>query len=389
MIVTFAYSLYFQEIVAGGSHSGGDFYWGIAVSLSMLVCALIAPPLGAAADCTDGKKQFLLIFTIVSVLATAGLYFVHPGMILTGILLFVLANVGFEGGIVFYDALLPSLTTSRSVGRVSGYGFGMGYLGALAILALCKPLLEGGLAPVNQGNFRLAFLVSAGFFFLFSLPLFLFVKERKDKNRQKVGYIREGIRRSAKTLTHIREYPNIARFMLAFFLYNDGILTVIAFASIYAKDTLHFTIAELLFFFISVQSSAILGSLVFGVITDKIGPKKTIIITLVLWIAVVVAAYFADSKEIFYGLGFLAGISMGSSQSASRSLMVRLTPAHRTAEFFGFYDGFFGKASAIIGPLVFGILSSTLGQRPAIVFLSFFFIAGLFLIRKVEETAVV
>ncbi len=382
MMVTFAFPLYFQSIIAGGN----DFYWGLAVSLSMLICALVAPPLGAAADSTDGKKQFLLAFTGLSILATVGLYFfAGPGMLLPAMGLFILANVGFESGIVFYDALLPSLTSERSTGRLSGYGFAMGYFGSLAILGLCLPLIENGFEGANEFPFRLSFLVTAGFFLLFSIPLFLFVPERKRPNRERNHYIRQGFLRSWSTLAHIREYPNVARFLLAFFIYNDAILTVISFASIYAKDTLKFSIAELLQFFIIVQVTAIIGSLVFGFIADRIGARKTIIITLCMWIGVVVLAYFAVTKSVFYGVGLFAGLAIGSSQSSSRSLMTKLTPKERTGEFFGFYDGFFGKASAIIGPITFGWMSTAFGQRPAIVFLSVFFVAGLILLTRVKE----
>lgn len=383
MIVTFAFSLYFHGAIAGGN----DFYWGLAVSLSMLFCALIAPPLGAAADSTNGKKQFLLIFTAVSIAATVGLYFFAlPGMIVAAMALFILANVGFEGGIVFYDALFPSLTSTRSTGRLSGYGYAMGYSGALAILVLCLPLIQNGFEGANEPTFRLSFLVTAVFFFIFALPLFLFVPEHKRPDRKRSNYIREGFRRSWSTLRHIREYPNLARFLLAFFIYNDAILTVISFASIYAQKTLNFSMPELLQFFITVQVAAILGSLVFGFITDKVGARSTVIATLCLWVGVVIMAYFALTKEIFYVVGLFAGLAIGSSQSASRSLMTRLTPKERAGEFFGFYDGFFGKASAIIGPVVFGWMSSALGQRPAIAFLSTFFIAGLFLLLRVRET---
>lgn len=381
MMVTFAFPLYFNAVIAQGS----DLYWGMAVSISMLICALIAPPLGASADTKDGKKQFLLIFTLLSIAATAGLYFVGTGMVLVGMALFIIANVGFESGIVFYDALLPSLASQRSIGRVSGYGYAMGYAGSLAILLLCLPLIENGWAGAYEHTFRLSFLVTAAFFLVFSLPLFFFVPEKRHENRTRHKYISAGFRKSWKTLAHIRQYPNIARFLLAFFIYNDAILTVISFASIYAKKTLNFSMQELLIFFLTVQTTAIVGSLIFGFIADKLGAKRTIIVTLVLWVIVVSVAYFAVTKEIFYGVGLLAGLAIGSSQSASRSLMAKLTPKERTGEFFGFYDGFFGKASAIIGPITFGWLSSAFGQRPAIAFLSTFFVAGLLLLLRVRE----
>jgi UMF1 family MFS transporter len=172
--------------------------------------------------------------------------------------------------------------------------------------------------------------------------------------------------------------------LLAFFIYNDAILTVIGFAGIYAKDTLHFEMRDLIILYAMVQTVAIFGSLVFGYITDRIGPQKTILITLVIWLGVVVGAFLSTDAASFYIVAIFAGISLGSSQSASRSMMALLTPIEHTAEFFGFYDGFAGKASAVIGPLIFGALSTGFGQRNAIISLALFFAAGLLLIRTVK-----
>ncbi len=170
------------------------------------------------------------------------------------------------------------------------------------------------------------------------------------------------------------------------FFYNDAILTVIAFSSIYAQNTLGFTTGELIAFFMLVQTTAITGSVIFGFVTDKIGPKRTIVITLMIWFVVVVAAIFADSKELFFYTGMLAGMSMGSSQAASRSMMTRLTPREHVTEFFGFYDGTFGKASAVAGPFVFGLVSSQAGsQKAALASLLLFFVTGLLLMTRVKS----
>lgn len=384
MIVTFGFALYFRSVVASGS----DFFWGLAVSLSMLLCALIAPPLGAVADVRAGKKQFLLLFTLLCILSTFGLYFVGKGDLLLGTLLFICANIGFEGGIVFYDSLLPSITSSRSLGRVSGYGYAMGYLGALAILALCLPLLSGGLGDDNLHLFRLSFPIAGLFFFIFSLPLFFLVKEPEVIDRTKDNALKIGITRSLSTIKSIRSYPQISRFLLAFFFYNDATLTIISFAAIFAEQTLKFSIQELIIFFLTVQTSSILGSIIFGFVADKIGPKRTVVITLIIWLGVIAGAYFTTTKSFFYAVGLLAGVAMGSSQSSSRSLMAKLIPQYRNAEFFGLYDGFFGKASAIVGPIMFGLLSDLLGQRFAVASLSLFFILGLYLISKINSQSI-
>ncbi|MBC8043406.1 MAG: MFS transporter [Rhizobacter sp.] len=387
MMVTFVFPLYFKKIICGDAPFG-DGLWGIATSVSMLICAFIAPVLGAASDYSGHRKTYLLAFTLTCIACTALLSFTGAGMIFFAAALFILANIGFEGGIVFYDAYLPGLATPKTYGRISGYGFAMGYLGALTSLIVALPLLSGGFAPENLSNIRLLFLLTAAFFLVFALPLFIFVPDPKVQRTTSLSFIQAGFGEVRSTLRNIRDYPNIARFLLAFFFYNDGVLTIISFAAIFAENTLGFTLQELIIFFITIQTTAIAGSVVFGFISDRIGAKHTIMITLLIWMGVILLAFFTTSKAMFYGVGLLAGISIGSSQSASRSLMTRLTPKDRAAEFFGFYDGLFGKASAVIGPLVFGLMSVLLGsQRFAILSILVFFIAGFFFLARVEVPA--
>lgn len=385
LIVTVGYSLYFKTVVAGGG-GHGDFLWGSGVSISMLLTALISPLLGAISDFTTNRKFFLLIFTLVCVVCTCLMFFVTGGMILLGLLLFIIANIGFEGGIVFYDAFLPDLAEESHIGRVSGYGFAMGYLGAFAALFISMPFLTNGFIESNLPNVRFSFVIAGIMFFVFALPMFFGVHEGHRTPRRESGYIKIGFNRLMGTLSHIKQYKNIGNFLLAFFLYNDAILTVISFASIFAKDTLNFTMNEIVVFFLIVQSTAILGSIVFGIITDKIGPKKTIDITIVLWIIIVVAAYFTSTKFVFYIVGLGAGAAMGSSQAASRSLMALITPVEKKTEFFGFFDGFFGKASAVVGVFIFGLLSQLFNsQRIAILSVIFFFVGGFILLQRVQE----
>jgi UMF1 family MFS transporter len=384
VVVTVIYSRYFTNHVAGGQR----WLWGLAVSLSMICAAAVSPPLGAVADFARSRKSFLLIFTLVAVACTALLALVQEGMIVAGILLFVLANIGFEGGLVFYDAFLPGITTRSSYGRVSGYGFAMGYLGALAILLLVMAVLPESSDPAYLERVRLTFVMAASFFLVFSLPLFLVVPEPPSAGQRPPSLLRSGFQRAAGTFRALfiqRRHPSVARFLLAFFLYNDGILTVIAFAAIFAETTLGMDDASIIAFFALVQTSAVAGSLGFGVLTDKIGPKRTITITLLLWIGISVAAYFVTSVGWFYGVAFAAGTAIGSSQSASRSLMALLTPPGHEAEYFGFYDGLCGKASAVVGPLVYGVLADLTGERLAALAIGLFFVVGLVLLQGVAE----
>jgi UMF1 family MFS transporter len=378
IMVTFVFPLYYGNHIVNDGH--GDLYWGLAMSASMLLVALLAPALGAIADATRSKKLFLFGFTFVSVLCTAGTYFLEPGMILVGAILFILANAGFEGGIVFYDAFLPEIAPPEQYGRVSGYGFAVGYFGSLAAIIANMALLKSEM-------YKETFLVTAAMFAIFAIPTFIFVPEgtRRKSAGPLLKVIADGFRQVRRTIGHIRRYRALSYFLLAFFLYNDAILTVIGFSGRYAKNTLNFTTSDLITLLMMVQLVAVFGSLIFGWLTDRKGPKLSIVITLFIWIGVVVGAYFSQDATSFYVIAAIVGLALGSSQSASRSLMAKLTPIEHTAEFFGFYDGFCGKASAVIGPFIFGALSDGFGQRPAIVSLGVFFVAGLLLMKRVKE----
>jgi len=381
IVVTFLYAVYFKKTVAG-NESIGDLYWSIGTSTAMIITAIISPILGAIADYSAGKKRFLLFFTILCILGTASLYFIGPGQIFWGVFLFVLANVGFEAGLVFYDAFLPEITAPKNYGRVSGYGFGMGYLGSLATLAIVYPFIQASLIKES-------FPVAALFFLIFSLPIFFFLKEKRRNVEHEQSFISIGFSRVWSTLTNLKNYKNLAIFLVAFFFYIEGVNTVIFFSGNYASTTLGFSEMELLVFFIVVQTTAIVGSVVLGIVADKIGQKRTIVITLFTWILTVLLAFFIYDKIGFYIVGLLAGAAMGSCQSTSRSLMSKLTPADKKTEFFGFYS-FFGKSSAVIGPLVFGLVSFLSGnQRLAIISIAFFFIVGLLILTKVKDPKII
>ena len=401
IVVTFIFAVYFKDVIAQGKPIG-DLYWSFGISISMIITALISPVLGAIADYAAGKKRFLLFFTILSITATALLYFTGKGTVLTALILFILANIGFESGLVFYDAFLPEISSPKNYGRVSGYGFAMGYLGSLASLALAFPFIQNKLIKET-------FPLAALFFLVFAIPLFLFLKDsRKDIVRNET-YFQIGFKRVYNTISNLKNYKNLAIFLLAFFFYIEGVNTVIFFAGNYARTTLKFSFQELIIFFLVVQTTAIFGSIIFGIISDSIGQKKTIVISLLIWIFTIIIAYvtadsespvlnclnsivktdlFSLQKDSFYFVGLLAGSVMGATQSTSRSMMTKLTPKEKRTEFFGFYS-FFGKSSAIVGPLVFGFVSYTTGsQQIAILSLGVFFIIGLLILKFVEDPIV-
>jgi len=377
VVVTFLYAVYFKKTVASGQPIG-DLYWSISTSIAMIITALLGPVLGAIADYSAGKKRFLLFFTILCISFTSLLFFVQEGDIFWGVVLFIFAAIGFEAGLIFYDAFLPEITAPKNYGRVSGYGFGMGYLGSIAALAIIYPFIQAE-------NIRVTFPISALFFLVFSLPVFFYLKDTRRQVHRTESYLSIGLGRVWSTLTHLKYYRNLALFLISYFFYIEGVNTVIYFAGNYASTTLGFSEIELLTFFIIVQTTAIAGSVVLGIIADSIGQKKTIIITLLMWLITVILAYLIQDKNGFYAVGLLAGAAMGSCQSTSRSLMSRLTPPERKTEFFGFYS-FFGKSSAVLGPIVFGMISYMSGdQRLAVISIGLFFLIGLIILLKVKD----
>jgi len=298
--------------------------------------------------------------------------------VVLGLALLIVANIGFEAGLIFYDSFLPEITKPKNFGRVSGYGYAMGYLGSLSSLLILMPFIQMELISES-------FPVAALFFLIFALPTLILLKENKKEKPAGESYFSIGLKRVFFTMRHLKTYRNLAIFLLSFFFFIEGVNTIIYFAGIYATTTLGFSKGELIIFFMSVQGTAILGSVLFGIISDTIGHKKSLMITLFIWIFTVALAFWITEKSYFYLVGFLAGGAMGSSQSISRALMSQLTPPDKKTEFFGFYS-FFGKSSAILGPLVFGLISSATGsQRYAILSLLFFFVAGIIVLAFVKE----
>ncbi|MBS3740816.1 MAG: MFS transporter [Candidatus Cloacimonetes bacterium] len=377
IIVTVVYSVYFKNTVVG-IEGLGDYFWGISISLSMLVVAILAPIFGAISDYTRAKKKFLFVLTYVGVLCTALLYFIRAGNIFLGMIFFIIANICFEGGMVFYNGFLPEIVRRENIGKISGWGWGIGYLGGLASLGITFLVLEKGTIYV--------FPSIALFFGVFALPIFIFLKEKKRGKAVigEVNYIKVGYNRILRTFKNIRKFKELGKFLLAFFFYNDGVKTIIAFAAIYGASRFGMTYSQLVIYFVIANVASFIGAIFFGYILDWIGAKKTIIISLFIWLGVVIAAYFCETILQFYGVGILAGIGIGVVQSASRSLVSMLTPKDKHAEFFGFY-AVSGKASAIIGPAVYGLIMSLVkNQRMAILSIGIFFVIGLMILTKVN-----
>lgn len=371
------YSKYYALAVVGNERGEGDFWWGLAVTASMAIVALSAPPMGAIADRGGVRKRFMFLLTYLSVAATALMATVGPGDVLWGWLLAVAATVGFEAGIVCYNAYLPELVPPDWQGRLSAYGFAVGYVGSAVALGAALPF-------ALRGHYAGAFLLTAALFGLCAVPAFLYLPGDRPGTLTLAGAARVGFGQTQATLRGIAAIPAMRRFLLAYLFYEDGINTVVYFSSIFAGQTLGFSTAEVIQLYFLVQLSALLGAWAWGRPTDVRGPKFVVMATLVQWCLVVVAAYFVQTKLQFFLVAVLAGTALGAVQAASRTFMATLIPEGQETELFGFY-ALVGKASAIFGPLLFGLASWLTGgnQRVAIVAVGFFFVLGLSLVSRV------
>lgn len=389
VIVTALYALYFKQVVVGDDRQG-DFLWGLAASVSEIAVALLAPILGAIADFSGSRKKFLGVCAMMIVCFTLSLALVGPGMVAWAFVLYVIANVGFTGGGIFIDSFLPGISTGANAGRISGLKWGMGYVGGLIALWLCRPYASGigmGASAGEIARAKMIPLIVGVYYAVAVIPTFLFLRDRSVKRSLPPGenYLTVGFRQLMTTLKQVRRYRELFKLLIAFLIYNDGIVTVITFASIYAVQTIGFTPDEIVVMFIIMNVIALGGALSFGWIADRIGQKRTIMISLSIWIGSVVLAYFAHSKTSFYVVAALAGIGMGSCQSVTRSLVAVFTPKQNAAQFAGFL-GFAGKAVAFVGPLTFGTISASTGsQRLAILAVGTFFIVGMILLSFVNE----
>ena len=384
VIVTVAFSVYFTRLVAPPDK--GDLLWGAAIAVGNLIVLLLSPIVGAVADDSGRKKVFLFFTYAMCVAGTAMLYFATPGRVGLALAMFVLSFVGFSFGENLAGAFLPEISTPDNIGKISGLGWGIGYFGGLGSLVLVRPLLAGGNVEANLPSLRLAWLATAVFFLVAALPTFLFLKERAPLGTGRaLQYVRDGFARIAETARSVRHFQEIVRFLAVYLLFYAGLTSVVAFAAIYAEKTLGFTNDELTLLFIFLQLSAAGGAFLFGWVQDRIGGVRTIQIALVLWILVCAGAYLSETKGFFWGVGLFAGLGIGSLQSASRALVGLFTPPEKSAEFFGFW-GLAGKAGYMIGPLIFGLISSAAGsQRIAMLSTAAFFVLGLIGMSFVDE----
>jgi UMF1 family MFS transporter len=291
--------------------------------------------------------------------------------------LLIFSNIGFQTGLTFYDAFIKEITEEKYYNKVSGIGYAVGYAGSLISVGLVFPLKD---------NPNLLFLVCAIMFFVFSLPLFLFLKEKRPAREEKeINYFTYGFSKTKAALIEVGRFSDLKYFLISYFFYIDAVNTIIFFSGIYAaKKHWNFLSQSLQYFFYLVQITALLGSLLFGFIGDKIGIKKSLVFTIVMWILITAAVFITDGKNSFFIIGAFAGTFLGATQSLSRTMMAKLTPDNLKTTFFGLY-ALLEKSSTLLGPLTFGLVSWLSGsQKMAVLSVGFFFLVGMLLIRKVK-----
>jgi UMF1 family MFS transporter len=377
VIAAVIFPVYYATVVVGNENNQGDAWWGRAISLSMAIVALSSPFLGGIADYAKMRKKFLLVYMVLCVVSTALLFFVREGMVLKGFLLIVLANVGLEGGIVFYNAFLNDIVESTHRGRVSAWGFGIGYLGSIVALII-------GLIFIKTALINFVWPMVALFFIVFSTPAFLFLPDDKKGGAGIIDSARNGLKTTLTMFKKIMLNKEQRRFLLAYLIYEDGVNTAIVFSSIFAATTLKFQSQELVGLFLIIQATALIGAFLMARSIDCWGPKKIVMLSLVLWILTVTAIYFLQTKLQFMIIASIAGLGLGTIQAATRAFFAQFVPEGSESEYFGVYS-LVGKSSAIAGPLLFGFISSlTKSQRPAVLSIALLFFTGLIIVQTVK-----
>ena len=391
LVITFIYSTYFTKAIAE-NEIDGTYLWSQAIAITAVIVSLLSPILGAIADKGGYRKIFLTLTTYMSIGATALLFFPIKGQILFALILVVIANVNFELGGVFYNAYLPEIVSRKKIGRISGIGWGAGYLGGLlAMLVAMVGFVSAddpwfGLKIDTGEHIRATNVLVAAWFFIFTLPAILYLKEKKVESANRIGIVvLNSIQALKKTFQEIKIYKNTVRFLISRLIYNDGLVTIFAFGAIYASGTFGFTFNEIMIFGIVLNIAAGSGAFLMGYIDDMIGGKLTIQISLIGLMIAVLLAVFANSKLLFWVSGIIVGLFAGPNQSASRSLMGRLTPPDKINEFYGFF-AFSGKLTSFLGPMLLGIFTKYFSsQRYGVAVVFIFFFIGFLLMRNVNE----
>jgi len=352
IILLAVYSAFFKNVVVGGAE--GTRLWAIAVGVASATVAVLSPILGTIADFTKFKKQFLIIFTLLSVVFTGLLFFVRAGAVVIGMVFFILAEIGYRAGQVFYDALLTDVSTSETIGTISGNGWAFGMVGG--ILALVIAIIP--IQFIGDHMIPFAFLIASVFFLVSSIPSFLWVKEIKQAEGIPAGesIMSLAFKKLVETFRSIKSYKEFSKYTIAFLLYNNGLMMLMGFAAIIGTTLFGLDQMQLILFVVLLQITGAFGALFFGKIADKYGSKGSALMALLFLSLSLCGLFFTASKVWFFIIGALAGIFLSGAQTVSRSIVGQLAPRERVTEFYGFLS-VAGSTSTFIGPFVFGTIT--------------------------------
>jgi UMF1 family MFS transporter len=386
VVITAVFNAYFVAEVAGRA-PWATFAWTAALAASYALIILTAPVLGAYADAHAAKKRLLALSTVGCVAFTAGLAMVGRGDLVLGVAFVILSNFCFGTGENLIAAFLPEIARGEAMGKVSGWGWSLGYLGGLVTLGACLAYVTHAQAlgaPAVE-FVPVTLLITAGIFALASLPTFMFLRERAVAVAGAADILGGALARVADTLGHARRYSDLWRFLICLVFYQAGIQTVIALAAVYAQEAMGFTTRDTIVLILVVNLTAAAGAFAFGQLQDRLGHVRTLGVTLLGWLLTVLLAWAAEGPALFWVAANLVGVCLGSSQSAGRAIVGYLSPPARTAEFFGLW-GLAVKVSSILGPLTYGAVTwATQGNhRLAILSTGLFFVIGLAILAGLD-----
>ena len=396
VIITFIFGVYFARSVVGDEIEGSA-QWSFAIALSGLFIAVLGPLLGAVADNSGARKKWIFWLSMLCIVPCALLWFATPNGSTSHIIfvlgLVALANIGLELSQVFYNAMLPHVAPKEKLGRVSGWAWGLGYLGGLSALAISlfgfiglgdmKPLIN--IPTENFEHIRITGPFVALWFFVFMMPLFLFTKDVEIKALGFWEALSTGLKQLARSAKNARKHKNLLRFLIASAIYRDGLVTLFAIGGVYAAGQFGMSFTEILIFAIGLNVTAGLGAFAFAYADDFFGSKPTIIVSLIGLILTGGAILLIADKNLFLILSLGLGIFMGPVQAASRTMISKLCPPDMMTQGYGLY-AFTGKSISFLGPLAFGIMTSVFGtQQAGMASIVMFWVVGLIILLKVKE----
>jgi len=386
VVITAVFNAYFVAVVAN-KEVWATFAWTLALSVSYALIVVSAPLIGAYADAHAAKKNLLAITTIGCVAATAALALVGPGELAWGIALLVVSNFFFGTGENLIAAFLPELAKGSTLGRVSGWGWALGYIGGLVSLgaSLAYVTWAQGHGQSAAQYVPVTMCITALLFAVSSLPTFLFLRERASPQKLPSGVYASAFARTWETLRDAGRYRDLMRFLACILFYQGGVQAVITLAAIYAEQAMKFSTQQTIVLILVVNVTASIGAFAFGQLQDKLGHVRTLAITLIGWCVMVLLAWLADGPAMFWVAANLAGVCLGASQSAGRALVGYMSPPDRLAEFFGLW-GLAVKLSSILGPITYGLVSWMSGgdHRLAILITGSYFVIGLALLAGID-----